>query len=200
MAAIVLKYRSSDGIVSERIVTDWRPDGDDAIDAYCDLRSERRTLKLMSILAATDGETGEVLTNPWRVFGLDRTNDGTERLNSVLADRLVAIKVLKLYAKTTRGFAKRERDHIVDFIQQNGRIHPYTRADIDAWLQQLWAGDAHAYQLGNRAEYHTLLEALPMPHKGPVKLTAERIARGSGRRAITPEAAGRIALEFGRAP
>jgi predicted DNA-binding transcriptional regulator YafY len=113
MRRILIKYRSGDGSLSTRSISDWSPDGEDSIEALCHLRGERRTFKLMSIFSAIDEESGELLTNLWRSFNLDRARDGRERLVAFFGEKVIAIKVLKFYAKSTRGFAKRQRDHIL---------------------------------------------------------------------------------------
>ena len=200
MTRMHLTYRNGDGIVSERSISDWTPDGEDAVDAYCHLRNERRTFKLQSILRAVDEDTGEVVGNLWRCFGLDRAANGTVRIEAALGERMTAIKVLKFYAKSTRGFAKREREHILNFAFQGTNAHEHSREDADVWLQGLWAGDVYAYKSGEEQEYNLLLSALPSSQRAEVRVTAELIARGSGRRAISPEAAQRIARDFASAP
>ena len=199
MKRILIKYRSGDGTTSSRSVSDWQPDGEDAIDAFCHLRSERRTFKLMNILSVADAETGEILPNSWRTFGLDKTSDGRERLNSILGVKLIALKILKFYAKSTRGFSRRERDHIVNFALQGIHAVEPQRDAVDAWLKELWAGDVYAYQSGDKKEYNSLLAALPPQQLPDVRVTAELIARGSGRRPLLPEAAQRIARDFSNA-
>jgi hypothetical protein len=195
MARLLIKYRSSDGSLSTRSLSDWVSVGPDAIEAHCHFRGERRTFNLMSILSAVDEETGELLPNLWRFFSLDREPDGKERLVAQLGERLIAIKVIKFYAMSTRGFAKRERDHILNFALQ-GVPTSVPRDEFDLWLQKLWAGDVYAYKAGDNREYRENIAAIPRNLLPAVRVTAEFIARGSGRRPISPEEADRIARDF----
>lgn len=200
MTRMHLKYRGGDGVVSERSISDWTPDGENAVAAHCHLRNERRTFKLQNILCAITEDTGEIVDNLWRHFGLDRASNGTVRIEAVFGERMIAIKVLKFYAKSTRGFAKRERDHILNYAFQSTNVQGPSREDVDVWLQGLWAGDVYAYKSGEEQEYNLLLSALPSYQRAGVRVTAELIARGSGRRAMSPEAAQRIARDFASAP
>lgn len=196
MTRIVLNYFASDGSVSTRTITDWIPNGEGAIEAYCQLRKERRTFKIMNMLSVVDEQSGEQQKNLWRTFGLERSSDGREKIEAILGERLMAIRVLKFYSISTRGFAKRERDHLLNYALQGITSIGYSREDVDSWLQSLWAGDVNAYAAGDDAEYKLMLSFLPSIQVPGVRITAELIARGSGRRALSPDAAERIARDF----
>lgn len=197
MPELLIHYRDSSGDVTDRVISDYRPDGADAIDAHCHVRNARRSFKLTSIIYAANPETGEVVPNVWKAFGMAKAPDGRERLVSLVAIYVPTIKALKFFAKHVRGFAKRERGHIIQFIRGNADTASYSDAELDEWLQQLWCGDVYAYGNGDTAEYETLLRAIPTNQKPASRKTAIAIAAGSGRRNIAPELLERINQEFG---
>jgi hypothetical protein len=97
---------------------------------------------------------------------------------------------------STRGFSKRERDHIINFILQGCSIHPYSLKDINTWLYALWSGNVYAYRSGMTEEYETLLSAIPSSQLNAVRKTATLIAGGSGRQVLTNEAISRLEQDF----
>ena len=184
MQDLIIKYKDFGGEITERRISDFRPEGTDSIDAFCHMRNGRRTFKLASIICATNPETGELVDNVWKAVGLAQAEDGRERLNSITAYALPAIKALKFFSLQTRGFAKRERTHIVRFIQQHTSCTEYDEDEIEEWLYKLWCGDIQAYHDGNTSEYDGLLRAIHHGLKSPCRAVALAISRGSGRKPV----------------
>jgi predicted DNA-binding transcriptional regulator YafY len=118
MTKLVIRYKDFSGDITEMRISDISPKGRDAINAFCHLRQEKRTFKIANIIYAAYPETGELVENPWKLFGLSFAEDGRERISSKTFPILPAIKALKFFSMQIRGFAKRERTHIVRFIQE----------------------------------------------------------------------------------
>ncbi len=197
MEKIAIQYRDSSGEITERQISEIEPEGMDAIFAYCHTRDAGRTFKLANILVAADSETGEAIENIWKKFGLAVSPDGRERIESLLANALPAIKALKFFTLMERGFAKRERGHLLQFMKQNFEVSSYSDEEIDEWLQKIWCGDIYAFRDGNTAEYEFLLNAIPSSMKRSCRETALLVAAGSKRRRLEQEAIDRINREFG---
>jgi hypothetical protein len=196
MTGLTIRYRDFGGVVTQRRISDCCPDGTDAIDAFCHERNARRTFKVASILSAADSNTGEAVLNLWRYFCLARDPDGRECLVSLLAEVLPAVKALKFFAMSSRGFSKKERTRLVQFVRQLVDLRTYSEAELEEWLQQLWCGDVAAFRNGARSEYEELLRAVPSSLRLPCRHSALAIAAGSGRRPIAPELTRRIEAEF----
>ena len=197
MEKIAIRYRDSSSEITERLISDIEPEGTDAIDVYCHTRNARRTFKLANIVFACDPESGEIIENLWKVFGLASFPDGRERIESLVASSLAAIKALKFFALIHRGFAKRERGHLLQFMKQHFEIGCYSDEEIEKWLQKLWCGDVYAYRDGNTSEYELLLQVIPSTLKPSCRETALQIAAGSKRRRLEPEVVECIDREFG---
>jgi hypothetical protein len=197
MAELTIQYQDSGGAVTQRRISDYRAEGTDAIDAFCHERNARRTFKLASILSAADASTGEAVLNVWRHFGLATAPDGRERVVSLLAEVLPAVKALKFFAMSSRGFGKKERTRLLQFVQQLVDLRTYSELELEEWLQRLWCGDVVAFRNGARGEYEQLLRAVPSSLRLPCRHTALAIAAGSRRLPIAPELTRRIEAEFG---
>ncbi len=50
---------------------------------------------------------------------------------------LSAVKALKMFSMLIRGFAKRERKHIVEFLANYGGANESGKCMINEWLQKL---------------------------------------------------------------
>ncbi len=58
---LLIRYRDSEGSITERLVSDAVFDGGDFIVAFCHLRQENRTFKLSRIQSVLDPTTGELI-------------------------------------------------------------------------------------------------------------------------------------------
>ncbi len=198
MTALIIEYRDFSGDVSKRSISDFKPEGDDSVVAFCHLRNSRRTFKIPNIISAVHADTGEVVDNLWRLFGLEKQADGREKLVSVLLTYLPAIKTLKFFSMITRGFAKRERSHIIKFIKDNVSIDEYTDDELDQWLSQLWCADVYAFRDGKVDDIETLVKQIPDSLRASCRIVAFSIAIGSGRKKIPAETAALIDSLFAK--
>lgn len=196
MLKYAIDYIDSDGELSQRVISDIHTEGKDFIDAYCHLRNDRRLFKMKNILLMSNAETGEIVSDIWREFGLDISADGRRSIDSILFACIGAIKALKFFSLTTRGFAKRERGWIVEFVKDQPGMEAYSESEIEDWLQSLWCGDVHEYRSGNFQEYKLILNAIPTNMMPKCKEVAVKIAAGSKRREIDPELYDRINSDF----
>jgi hypothetical protein len=199
MSKILIHYKGSSGEVTERTISDYRLSGYAEIDAYCHLRNSYRTFKLPNIIHAVDLETGEVIQNIWKLFPPKEGH--RENLLSITGSHLNSIKALRLFAMTTLGFSKanreRERKHVVTYIKTHTNAEAYTDQEIDEWLKQLWCGDYSAYRHGETAEYEALINAIPNDQKPDALTTAYAIVSGSGRKPVNQEIVERLYKDFG---
>ncbi|WAR46904.1 hypothetical protein [Methylomonas rapida] len=108
------------------------------------------------------------------------------------------IKALKFFSKTTRDkFSKKERIPIIQFIKANSNVHGFSDDVLYEWLGQLWCGDVYSYKRdGDMSEYLNLLSGIKPTLMSSCRDTALTIARGSGRRPISPELLARINSDF----
>ena len=196
MTELIIKYKDGSGDITERRISDVRLENAEVIDAFCHLRNARRSFKISNIIFATDAATGHVIKNPWAEFGLSKVSNGRERLESLTISILPAIKALKHFSMQIRGFAKRERAHLLDFIKNNIDVSQYSDDELDQWLYKLWIGDIYAYHDGDHSEYEELLREIPDFLAVQTHDIAIKIARGSGRKKIPQEIIEKINCDF----
>ena len=195
VATFRIQYRDAAGDLTERVVSDVQPHSEVAVSAFCHLRGERRTFVIGNIIAVSDGQTGVALQDPARALGLIKGSAG-RTIDAEVNHILAAIKALKFFAKSTRGFRARERSGIVGFIKQNAGVGAYSDEDLDQWLQRLYCGNVSAYQDGNAEEYNRLLAEVPVNQRTACRYVALAIAAGSRRNPISDELHARIEREF----
>lgn len=199
MDEILIKYRDGSGDITERRISDFRLESANTIDAYCHLRQARRPFKIDRIVYAVDQDTGEVV-NPWKLVGIPTLPDGRETLDSLTWRVLPAIKALKFFTLTTRGFRQRERDRLVQFVQEVVDVRSYSKEEISEWVYKLWCGDIYLYRDGDIAEHTETLRNIPIDLLDRCRNYALLIAKGSGRKPIEPNWEERIQSEFQRNP
>ncbi len=198
MARCTFQYVSGDGESTERTIKDWIPSTlPDSIDAYCELRKEQRTFNLKRMVGLVDLETGEVVANPWVYFGTDQR---AQTLDAATWQALPAIKAIKFFTLTTRGFCKRERDHLVRFIKEVCSVSIFPDTQLDDWLHDLWCANIYDYKAGQTEEYANLLLAIPANFMPRCQQCVFQIAKGSGRKEIPQFWLKRIEIEFSRNP
>lgn len=193
---LVIDYRDSSGNITTRKISDPSPLEYDCIDAYCHLRDGRRTFNLANILQAVNPDTGEVIENLWVHLGIALSGTGKPKIISLVAPMLPAIRALKyfcLQVRRKRGFAKAERQHIIDFILRHAVIPEELHIDLEEWLVKLGCGDV--YEERDPA-YLEALSRIPERLRADCRYTAIAIARGSGRRELAEDVAQRIDIEF----
>lgn len=191
---IYIGYQDGTGVITEREISDVRKETDKTIDAFCHLRNDRRSFNLDRIIRSVASETGELL-NPYQLVPLIRDPDS---LDSLTWESRQAIKALKFFSLTTRGFSRRVRQHLIEFVKE---VVALSRRDeeISDWVYDLWYADVHKYREGDVEEYKGLLEHIPHSLRGACRTYAKKIA-GS---ASNPENSGwieRIDNEFAIRP
>lgn len=190
MTEFVIKYRDFEGRVTERRISDVLEESEKAYDAFCHLRGERRSFTKARILEAIEVVTG-AMANPYRLV----PNGAPVTLEEAIGEALPAIKALKFFTLTTRGFAKRERERVGAFVREVLN-EEWPNEELEPWLQKLWCGDRLAYFKGDVSEYKTTLQYIPHHLLPRCREYAMLIARGSGRKAVNEEWMQRIDLEF----
>ena len=195
---LVISYRDGAGVISRRNIKDIQLIDGDHIDAYCMSRNENRTFKISNILDAANPVTGEVIDNIRKCLGADKDAKGNEKIVSIVCGILPEIMALKyfcLQVRQHRGFSKKERKHILNYIFRNANVPPDRHGELDDWLVKLWVGDM--YKNKDRI-YVESLEKIPIERMNSCRETAFKIAAGSGRRPIDPVIINRIAAEFSK--
>ncbi|MEB0222898.1 hypothetical protein [Pseudomonas sp. 10S4] len=189
---VLIKYHDGSGQITEREISDLRKENESNIDAFCHTREERRTFNLDRILHAVSPDTGELL-NPYQLVPLMRDS---ESLDTLTWKSRQAIKALKFFSLTTRGFAKRERKHIDAFVKSLVNTSSHTDEDISEWVYCLWCADLYDYRNGNVQEYKGLLEQIPNSLLDECRAFAVRIVMGSARQPENLDWMQRIDEEF----
>ena len=88
MTSLIIKYKTFEGEISERQISDIKTETQDSIDAFCHVRNERRSFKIGNISQAIDADTGELVENIWKYLGMELAPDGREILLSITAKYL----------------------------------------------------------------------------------------------------------------
>lgn len=195
MAEFQIRYRDSSGEITERRISDLRLENETTYDAFCHLREARRPFRMDRIVHAVIPSTGEVV-NPYQLLGT--SNHPT--LDALLWRALPAIKAVKFFTLSTRGFAKRERERVTQFVREFAEAASHTKEEVEEWVYMLWCGDLYAYRDGDITEYTETLKAIPNELRARCRDYAVLIARGSGRKPIDPHWAERIDSEFCATP
>lgn len=201
MRRCTFRYQGSDGHFTERAITNWTPsDWHCSVDAFCELRQEERSFNIQKMSDLVDAETGEVITDPWSYFGL-RNETGEKRdIDALTWAALPAIKALKFFTLTTRGFSKRERLRVLQFMEEVSDLSAFSKEELEAWLQKLWTANVYGYRDGNKGEYEGLLRSIPAKFLPRCREYALWIAGGSGRKVRNPIWEQRIMSEFSENP
>lgn len=192
---IRIKYQDGAGNITERDISDPCKETDKTIDAFCHMRSERRSFHLDRIMHSVATNTGELLS-PYQLVPLMRAPDSIDSLTWQVRP---AIKALKFFSLTTRGFSKRERQHLNKFVKELVAL-PQSDEEISDWVYDLWCADLYQYRDGDEKEYKGLLEYIPPSLLEVCRAYAIEIVGGAANK---PENSGwgvRIDEEFGPHP
>ena len=108
--------------------------------------------------------------------------------------------MLKFFALTTRGLAKREQSKLTAFVRETSLVENYSNEQLGAWLKQIWCADIYEYHRGNITKYQALLDAIPYSLIPTLRVHAAMLAGGSGRKPIKSFWAARIESEFNSNP
>ena len=199
MSEILIRYRDGGGEISERRISDLRLVDETTIDAFCHLRKARRPFKIDRIVHAVNPDTGETL-NPFQLIDVGSVGAPRPSIKSLLWQALPAIKALKFFTLSTRGFRHRERERVAQFVQETADLSAYSKEEIGEWVHKLWCGDLYTYWDGDTAEYTETLQNIPSALLNRCRDCALLIARGSGRKPIDPIWLERIETEFNHTP
>lgn len=199
MKGCTFRYQGSDGQFTERAISNFVPSGwPGSIDAFCELRQEERSFNIQKMSDVVDAETGEVITDPWTYFGLSTSQQ--QDMDALTWEALPAIKALKFFTISTRGFSKRERLRVLQFVEEVCDVSAFSKEEKEAWLQKLWTADVYGYRDGNKNEYEGLLKSIPVKFLPRCQEYALWIAGGSGRKELNPFWEQRIISEFSDNP
>ena len=193
---LCIKYKSSEGTISERKISVMNIIDENKIDAYCYLRNEERTFKLTNIISAVDPDSGELIDNIWEKLNLYLTIESQWYFYSKLSNIISAIKALKSFTYTIRNFSKRERNYILDFIIDNSSIAENLRDNLEKWLIKLPCSYPGSYCELTDTPYEKLLEEIPTNLLLKCHKTALLIAKGSGRKPIEEKVLDKIDNDF----
>jgi hypothetical protein len=192
------RYQSSDGQFTDRVVANWVPSTwPGSIEGFCELRQEERSFKIQKMSDLMDAETEEVITDPWSYFGLRKGAEKKQDMDTLTWEALPAIKALKFFTLTTRGFSKRERLRVLQFAEELCDLSAFSKEDLEAWLQKLWTASVYD---GNTGEYEGLLGSIPNKFLPRCREYALWIASGSGRKILNPFWEQRALSEFSENP
>lgn len=201
MRRCTFRYQRSDGQFTERAISNFAPSNwPGSIDAFCELRQEERSFNIQKMSDLVDLETGEVVTNPWTYFGFPEAHDQQQDMDALTREVLPAIKALKFFTITTRGFSKRERLRVLRFVEEVCDVSAFSKEEKETWLQKIWCADVHAYRDGKTGEYTGLLKSIPAKFLPRCQEYALWIAKGSGRKELNPFWEQRIISEFSDNP
>jgi hypothetical protein len=197
MSELILKYQEASGAVTERRISSIEIEDAQTINAFCHLRNGRRSFKINRIMNLVDPSSGEII-NPYGQFILLKNEPLS--IDYLTWPMISAIKALKFFSLTTRGFKQRERDRVTKFVQEISNTAPHTPEELSEWVYKLWCGDIYRFRDGDTLEYTETLRNIPASVLDRCRDYAMHIASGSGRKPIEPEWQERIDTEFSSDP
>ena len=195
MNDLILKYQDSSGAVTERQISAIEITDTRTITAFCHLRHERRSFKIERIIHLIDSGSGEMI-NPYIHFASSQEHNNLPSLESLTWNALLAIKALKFFTLTTRGFKQRERERVTHFVLEIANTSPYSQEEVNEWVYKLWCGDLYRFKDGDTLEYTEILRNIPFSLLDRCRDYAIHIASGSGRKPVEPAWLARIESEF----
>lgn len=68
--ALSIRYRNAEDEVTERVISDFEAEPPNMVHAFCHLKREKRSFVLSRIETAIDLDSGEVVNDIWKYFGL----------------------------------------------------------------------------------------------------------------------------------
>lgn len=190
-----IKYQDGAGHITERDISDPCKETDKTIDAFCHMRSERRSFHLDRIMHSVATDTGELL-NPYQLVLQMRDSDSLDSLTWRVRP---AIKALKFFCLTTRGFSKRERQHLNKFVKELV-APPQSDEEVSGWIYDLWCADLYQYHDGDDREYKGLLKHIPPSLLEICRAYAIKIIGGAINKPENSRWIERIEDEFGPPP
>jgi len=196
MSAIRIRYQDASSEVTERTISDPHMEDRHCIDAFCHLRNGRRSFKLDRIILAINPESG-VLMNPYQIVN---SMCDPNSLDSLTWKIRQAVKAVKFFSLSTRGFAMRERGHVIDFIKEAAEVSAYSDEEVGEWAHNLWCADVYKYRDGEVGEYEELLKSISFSLLEQCRNCAFQIVTGSGRKPPNPNWIERIEAEFNPHP
>lgn len=182
--SVFIRYRDNEGNITEREITNISIESDDKINSFCKLKGENRTFKIENIISIIDPKTREIENNPRKYLGL------SSEAESPLDRILPAVKFLKLFSKQLRGFNKRERSFIIQFVKETAQIENCSDDILDEWLRDLWCCvinkyyDIYEFKKGDQLICQSFVEQIPPDLIDSCRDTTLKIAIGSGRKKI----------------
>ncbi len=199
MPTILIKYRDGSGEITERKISDLRLENETTLDAFCHLRNARRPFVINRIIHAINPDTGEIL-NPYRLVDAEEIDTSQQTIDALTWHALPAIKALKFFIMSTRGFREREQKYFTEFVLDISDINSYSNEELESWLRKLWCGDLYAYNDGETSEYAETLRSIPSELLDKCRQYAMFVAQGSGRKPIETAWLERIENEFSHNP
>lgn len=193
---ILIKYQDGEGSITEREISDLQKENDILISAFCHTRDEWRSFNVNRIIHAVAQDTGELI-NPYKLVPEMRDE---QSLDSLTWKCRQAIKSVKFFCLTTRGFGKRERPQVVEFVKALVDTSQHSDEDISEWVNNLWCADFYRYRDGDFDEYQGLLEQIPHSLLDQCRKCALKLVLGSGRKPENPDWMQRIDDEFSSHP
>lgn len=104
---LIIKYEDSDGIISERLISDIVPEPPAAITAFCHLRQQERTFAIKGILSAINPDSGEEVKDLYDRFGLPSPNAKKEEKGKF--GPLVTVRVPGHSSEAYKGQRNKEK-------------------------------------------------------------------------------------------
>lgn len=193
---ILIKYQDGEGSITEREISDLQKENDILISAFCHTRDEWRSFNANRIIHAVAQDTGELI-NPYHLVPEMRNQ---QSLDSLTWKYRQAIKSVKFFCLTTRGFGKRERPRVVEFVEALLDKSQHSDEDTSKWVNNLWCADLYRYRDGDVSEYLGLLEQIPHSLLDQCRECALKIVVGTGWKPENSDWIQRIDEEFSAHP
>ena len=196
MKALRIKYTDGCNQTTDRIISDFQPEGKSKVDAFCHSRNERRSFRIDRILEVTDPETNELL-NPYKVF---RNESDSDSIACAVWRALPAIRALKFFTMYSRGLRKREKETLAKFLGKQLPVNCFSQEELEEWIYKLDFSELYANRDGETVPYKIMLNSIPEDLLPLCRDFAFLIISGSGRKPIPLSLEKRIENEFSENP
>lgn len=142
---IVIAYRDSKGFLSNRTVEVSEYDGI-YMSGYCRLRGERRTFRVDRIISASDGETGESISDLSAYIEEKYINSPRYVIDKAFDEYHDLLRVLIFVVKADGRYTKKEKEIVRGLLLRLIGSDKINEKDIDKMMSSVDIPSLHAFK------------------------------------------------------
>lgn len=176
MDKILISYKDYESNITKREISDWELLNDYSISAFCHLRNEQRTFKVLNIVAIANCTTGELIEDIASFFGIKGNNKDSINLKQRISNLLPSIETIKCFHLSIRPTKNTKKYYkpILTFISENSDLRK-SFSDDELLSFITYKVDVHF------CEIEDLITKIPRDLLESTKRTTFEVAKGSSR-------------------